>query len=114
GTLALGGGLAGDAHFAGFLATVIGQKVACNTGGNSGLRGLAMVGARYIHQLSPKAVAAGWRGAPDMWAEPQGLARDYAETKYHLFARLIDALEPFWQEIADLGDKARLMKDITR
>jgi sugar (pentulose or hexulose) kinase len=114
GTLALGGGLAADARFAGFLATLMGHKVACNTGGNSGLRGLAMVGARFIHQMSPEAVAANWSGATDAWAEPQGAARDYAETKYHLFARLVDAIEPYWQEIADLGDKARLMKDITR
>ncbi|MEO3999692.1 FGGY family carbohydrate kinase [Mesorhizobium sp. CAU 1732] len=115
GTLALGGGLAADPHFAGFLATATGQKVACNTGGDSGLRGLAMIGARFIHGLSQEAVAKDWRGAPDAWAEPQCATRDYAESKYRLFVRLIDAIEPFWEAIADLGDKSRLpMKDPPR
>lgn len=108
GPLALGGGLAGDADFARFLATVTGRTVERRTGGTAGLRGLGALGARFLLGAGGDDIAARWLAPPDDRVAPDGQLRPYAEQKYAVFTRLVDLVAPVWPAIAALADAARL------
>lgn len=103
GALALGGGLAGDRHFARFLASVLGVPVGRAADGQAGLRGLGVIGARFLLSVPE----AGWRVAPDEVVEPDAGIAAYAREKLSLFRRLVDAVSPHWKELAALRERAQ-------
>lgn len=106
GALSLGGGLAGDAAFAGFMATLLDSTVDRTTTGHASLRGLGAIGAKFLWQASDREVAE-WIGPPDETIEPDtGPIRDYAGTKYDLFCRLMDAVSPNWEAFSALRRQA--------
>lgn len=109
GALALGGGLAGDEHFAQFLATVTGCAVQRSPGSHAGLRGLAAIAARFLldaRDPAPWIGSAGHGLAPD-----PGPVAAYAESKYRLFAALLEAVSPFWGPLSDLGNQAETLME---
>ncbi|WEX11156.1 FGGY family carbohydrate kinase [Chelativorans sp. AA-79] len=107
GDLSLGGGLSGDANFTRFLATVLGRKVQATTGGLAGLRGLAAIAAKHLYGASPETLARDWIVAPDTVVAPEpGAVGDYAAAKYRLFSRLLDMLQPSWQDLSAIADLA--------
>ncbi len=109
GALSLGGGLAGDGHFAQFLATLTGCTVQRSPGSHAGLRGLAAVGARFLLDAPDPAV---WIGNPEQSLAPEpGPVAAYAERKYRLFTALLEASAPFWEPLSILRAEAeRLME----
>lgn len=110
GALALGGGLAADRPFAQFLATASDRMVQRSTGGHAGLRGLAVIGARSLLQVSPDDLAAHWLTPPDETLLPQtGAVADYAGQKRRLFTDLLDAVMPFWAALSDLRASAQTL-----
>ncbi|NDW04509.1 FGGY family carbohydrate kinase [Jiella pacifica] len=110
GALSLGGGLAGDATFASFLATLLGAKVERTTTGHASLRGLGTIGAKFLLGASDAEIAS-WIGPPDEAIEPgTGPVRDYAMAKYDLFVRLLDAVAPNWEAFSALRRQA-VMKE---
>lgn len=111
GTLSLGGGLAGDAHFAGFLSTVTGTRVERAVGGQAGLRGLAAIGARHLLGADDAALQRDWIVPPDAESEPDETVASYAEEKYQLFRGLVDAVAPYWDAMAGLRDRAEAMTE---
>lgn len=113
GALSLGGGLAGDAAFAGFLATVMGSDVQRATTGHAGLRGLGAIGARFLFGASDATLARDWIGTPDETVAPQGGGiAAYAAGKFAVFSRLIGAVAPCWDALSTVRDQAdALIKD---
>lgn len=109
GALSLGGGLAGDGHFAQFLATLTGCTVQRSPGSHAGLRGLAAIGARFLLDASDPAA---WTGEPEQSLAPEpGPVAAYADRKYRLFSALLDAATPFWEPLSRLRAEAeRLME----
>ena len=99
GSLALGGGLADDAGFVRFLATVLDAPVRRSEMGHAGLRGLAAVGARFIYGESD---VGPWLGAAGEWTGPDGAMAGYAQAKYALFRRSLDAAQATWQDMERL------------
>ncbi|MCT4333971.1 FGGY family carbohydrate kinase [Paracoccus sp. YLB-12] len=109
GALSLGGGLAGDGHFARFLATLTGCEVQRSPGAHAGLRGLALIAARALLGATD---ASPWIGAATERATPQqGAVAAYAQRKYRLFSDLIDLNAPFWSRISDLGNDAETLME---
>lgn len=113
GTLALGGGLAGDADFASFIATVMGRDVQRSTSGHAGLHGLAAIGARYLLGVDDATIARDWlRAADETIAPQQGAMAAYAQNKFGVFSQLISAVAPYWQTLSTIRDQAEhLTKD---
>lgn len=110
GALSLGGGLAGDPHFARFLATVTGSTVERSTDGHAGLRGLGAIGAKFLYGEPPSTVAANWIGAPDETVQPQqGEIADYANRKFALFSRLVDAVSPLWETMSGIRSSVEVL-----
>mgnify|MGYP002621826102 CR=1 FL=1 len=109
GALSLGGGLAGDEHFAQFLATVTGCTVQRRPGSHAGLRGLAAIAARFLLDARDPAP---WIGSTGHGLAPDpGPVAAYAEGKYRLFAALLEAVSPFWEPLSDLrGQAEKLME----
>lgn len=109
GALSLGGGLAGDGHFAQFLATLTGCTVQRGPGSHAGLRGLAAIGARFLLDAPDPAA---WIGDPEQSLAPEpGPVAAYADRKYRLFSALLDAATPFWEPLSRLRAEAeRLME----
>lgn len=116
GALALGGGLAGDADFAGFLATTLQSEVRRTTNGHAGLRGLAALGARFLLNLDTATLARDWFTPPDETLTPQsGEIARYAHDKFELFSRLISLMAPCWEPLSSVRDQAEhLTKDQSR
>ena len=110
--LALGGGLAADGEFAGFLSTVLAQKVQRKTGGHAGLIGLAAIGAKFLYNASNEELGSDWIGEADENVSPQtGEVAAYAEAKYAIFESMLDRVSPLWGEISQLEERAgNLMK----
>ncbi|MDP3340608.1 FGGY family carbohydrate kinase [Frigidibacter sp.] len=107
GALSLGGGLAGDRHFAQFLAAATGYEVQLSPGGHAGLRGLAAIGARFLLGEELDTIAARWIGSPTETVGPQPAEiTRYAAQKYALFAALVEAIRPHWPALADLQAQA--------
>ena len=114
GVLSLGGGLAADAHFAGFLATLLGTPVERASGAQAGLRGLAAIGARHLLDANDAELARAWVGAPDAVTMPQtGKVANYAHEKHALFVRLLDSTAPLWQRMSAVRDLAHEMMETT-
>jgi erythritol kinase (D-erythritol 1-phosphate-forming) len=113
GALALGGGLASDGGFAGFLATVLNTEVRRTPNGQAGLRGLAAIGARFLLGVDDAALARDWVSLPEETLIPdQGAIANYAQTKFALFSHLIGAVAPCWDGLSVLRDHAdQLTKD---
>jgi erythritol kinase len=112
GALSLGGGLAGDPHFARFLATVTGSTVQRTTNGHAGLRGLGAIGAKFLYGEPASTVAANWIGEPDETVQPQeGKIADYADRKFALFSRLVDAVSPFWETMSGVRSTAETLME---
>ena len=110
GALALGGGLASDVDFAGFLATVMGAEVRRTTSGHAGLRGLAAIGARFLLGADDTVLARDWISAPDEAVVSHGSAiAAYAKTKFDVFSRLIEAVAPCWDALSTVRDQATLL-----
>ncbi|WP_306755285.1 FGGY family carbohydrate kinase [Paracoccus actinidiae] len=110
GALSLGGGLAGDKHFAQFVATLTGCTVQRSPGIHAGLRGLAAVAARFLLDAPDHAV---WIGSPQQSIAPDsGPIAAYADHKYRLFSALIEAAAPFWAGLSDLGAEAERLMEI--
>lgn len=116
GALALGGGLAGDGAFAGFLASVLQTEVRRTTNGHAGPRGLAAIGARFLLGLDDATLARDWISPPDEVLPPQaGAVAAYAQDKFALFSRLISAVAPCWEPLSSVRDQAeQLTKDHSR
>lgn len=113
-TLALGGGMAADPHFAGFMATLLGTQVECAVGGQAGLRGLATIGAKHVLGADDSKLADAWVVMPDAIAMPEtGKLAAYARTKYELFLSLLDAVSPHWQRMSAIRDLADAMRETT-
>ncbi len=111
GALSLGGGLAGDGHFAQFLATLTGSEVHRSPGTHAGLRGLALIAARGLMDATD---ATPWIGEATERVAPQnGPVAAYAQRKYRLFADLIETAAPFWSQLSDLGGMAEQMREIS-
>lgn len=112
GALALGGGLAGDGHFARFLATALGSPVERSPGGHAGLRGLAAVGARFLLDADEAEIAETWIGPPAETVEPEsGRVAAYADAKFAVFTDLVAAVAPFWGPLSALrAEAASLME----
>ena len=107
GVLSLGGGLAADPHFAGFLATLLGTPVERASGAQAGLRGLAAIGARHLLDTDDAELARAWVVAPDAVAMPQtGAVAEYAQEKYALFVSVLDSIAPHWQKMSAVRDLA--------
>lgn len=107
GELALGGGLAADPDFGGFLATAMNASVQSMAGAQAGLRGLGAIAAVTLGWANPGEVASCWIGAPDARIEPDtGPVADYAARKYEIFSRLVDAVSPLWEDLSLLRDQA--------
>lgn len=107
GALSLGGGLAGDVHFARFLATATGHAVERSPGSHAGLRGLAAIGARFLLEEPASAIADRWIGPPEETVTPLDTAVvAYADRKYAVFAALIEAARPLWPALAALRASA--------
>jgi erythritol kinase len=105
--LSLGGGLASDPHFAGFLATLLGIPVERASGAQAGLRGLATIGARHLLDAGDAELARAWVNTPDAVAMPQtGKVADYAREKHALFVSLLDSIAPHWQKMSAIRDLA--------
>ncbi|MBD0415341.1 FGGY family carbohydrate kinase [Oryzicola mucosus] len=103
GAIALGGGLAGDRAFAQFLATTTQSPVLRTTNGQAGLKGAGAIAAFHLFGLSRKDLTEGWLGAYDELIEPEtGAVAEYAEAKYALFTRLVEAVSPHWDALARL------------
>lgn len=115
GTLALGGGLAGDADFAAFIATVMGSDVQRSASGHAGLHGLGAIGARFLLGADDATIARDWIGAADQTIAPQqGAIAAYAQNKFGVFSQLISAVAPFWETLSTVRDQAEhLTKDQT-
>lgn len=112
GVLALGGGLAGDAHFARFLATALGAPAARSPGGHAGLRGLAAVGARFLYDAPAAEIAEVWIGPPAEIVAPEtGAVAAYAAAKRAAFCGLVDAARPFWPALAALRAEAKTLME---
>jgi erythritol kinase len=110
GALALGGGLAGDVHFARFLAAATGHDVQLSPGGHAGLRGLAAIGAKFLLGEDLDTIAARWIGPPSETVGPQPAdIAQYAARKYAVFAALVEALRPHWPALADLRTEAETL-----
>ncbi|TIM29051.1 MAG: carbohydrate kinase [Mesorhizobium sp.] len=111
GVLSLGGGLAADPHFAGFLATLLDTPVERAGGAQAGLRGLAAIGARHLLGAGDAELAGSWVVAPDAVAAPRtGKLAQYARNKYTLFVDLLDSISPHWQRMAAIRDLAAMME----
>lgn len=112
GDLALGGGLAADGDFAGFLSTTLSQKVRRKTGGNAGLIGLAAIGAKFLLDASREELGADWIGEADETVSPgTGEVAAYSAAKYAIFEDMLVRVSPLWAEISQLGERAgNLMK----
>lgn len=111
GVLSLGGGLAADPHFAGFLATLLDTQVERAGGAQAGLRGLAAIGARHLLGTGDAELAGSWVVAPDAVAAPRtGKVAQYAREKYALFVDLLDSISPHWQRMAAIRDLADMME----
>ena len=109
GALSLGGGLAGDEHFAQFLATVTGCTVQRRPGSHAGLRGLAAIAARFLLDARDPAP---WIGSTGHGLAPDpGPVAAYAEGKYRLFAALLEAVSPFWEPLSDLRVQAEKLME---
>ena len=110
GALSLGGGLAGDGHFARFLAAATGYEVQLSPGGHAGLRGLAAIGARFLLGEALDTIAARWIGAQaeTVGPQPAEITR-YATQKYGVFAALVEAMRPHWPALADLQSEAETL-----
>ncbi|MDF3906953.1 FGGY family carbohydrate kinase [Paracoccus sp. AS002] len=109
GALSLGGGLAGDEHFAQFLATVTGCTVQRRPGSHAGLRGLAAIAARFLLDARDPAP---WIGSTGHGLAPDpGPVAAYAEGKYRLFAALLEAVSPFWEPLSDLREQAEKLME---
>lgn len=101
--LALGGGLAQDRAFAGFLASLTGLAVERRTDSQAGLQGLAALGAHHLLGLSLAEVTRDWITPPDDCLAPvPGKVADYARRKYDSFTALVAATAPRWAELAAL------------
>lgn len=115
GVLSLGGGLAADPHFAGFLATLLDTSVERAGGAQAGLRGLAAIGARHLLGAGDAELAGSWVVTPDAVAAPRtGKVAQYARDKYALFVGLLDSISPHWQRMAAIRDLADDMMETTR
>ena len=109
GTLSLGGGLAGDTHFAQFLATVTGCTVQRSPGSHAGLRGLAAIAARFLLDAPDPAP---WIGPPAQRLAPDpGPVAAYADHKYRLFLALLKAVSPLWEPLSALQDQAATLME---
>ncbi|MDI6024842.1 FGGY family carbohydrate kinase [Corticibacterium sp. UT-5YL-CI-8] len=103
GAIALGGGLAGDRAFAQFFATATQSPVLRATNGQAGLKGAGAIAAFHLFGLSRRDLTEGWLGSYDERIEPEiGAVAEYAEAKYALFTRLVDAISPHWDALAGL------------
>lgn len=111
GTLALGGGLAGDVHFSRFLATVLQSPVERATGGQAGLRGLGAIGARHLLGASDALLARDWIVAAEEVAEPDPAIAAYAREKHALFRRLLDTVSPQWEAMSAVRDMAESLME---
>ncbi|MGR3368610.1 MAG: FGGY family carbohydrate kinase [Sagittula sp.] len=104
GALALGGGLARDAAFAGFLATVTGRTVLRSPTSHAGPRGLAAVAAKHLLGASNDDIADLWIGAPEERVQPAtGPEADYARAKFDLFRDTLADAARHWTRLAALG-----------
>ncbi|WP_103332057.1 FGGY family carbohydrate kinase [Pseudotabrizicola formosa] len=111
GALSLGGGLAGDVHFARFLATTTGHEVQLSPGTQAGLRGLAAIGAKFLLGKDLETIATQLIGPPDTTVGPQDgvdITR-YADRKYAVFVALVEALRPHWPDLAELRTTAETL-----
>ncbi|WP_233517055.1 FGGY family carbohydrate kinase [Pseudotabrizicola alkalilacus] len=104
GALSLGGGLAGDEHFARFLAATTGHEVQLSPGTQAGLRGLAAIGAKFLLGKDVDTIATQLIGPPATTVGPQDSAEvtRYADRKYAVFVALVEALRPHWPGLAEL------------
>lgn len=103
GPIALGGGLANDEHFAGFFATVMNATMERVLSGHASLRGLAAIGAKFIHGESDSRVAETWCGDADDRLPPQGAAeKGYADRKFATFERLVESVSAEWPSMRTL------------
>lgn len=115
GALSLGGGLAADAAFCGFLATLLKSEVQRSSASHAGLKGLGAIAAKYLFGASPSELG-NWIGEPDERIAPAtGNVSAYAEEKYDLFCNLLDVVSPHWQQLASLTRTANnlLEEDVT-
>lgn len=72
-----------------------------------GIVGFGAIGARFLLGASDDALARDWIVAPEEVVEPgMGPVADYAETKFALFSRLVDATAPQWQSLSAVRDLA--------
>lgn len=109
GALSLGGGLAGDGHFAQFLSTLTGCEVQRSPGAHAGLRGLALLAARALLGVTDPTP---WIGTATQCIIPQqGATAAYAQRKYRLFSDLIEATTPYWAQLSDLGNDTEYLKE---
>lgn len=109
GVLSLGGGLAGDAYFAQFLATVTGCTVQRSPGSHAGLRGLSAIAARFLldaQDPAPWISVDGQRLVPDT-----GPVAAYAEEKYRLFFASLEAVSRFWDPLSALREQAETLME---
>ncbi|QYK42183.1 MAG: carbohydrate kinase [Paracoccaceae bacterium] len=112
GVLSLGGGLAGDRDFAQFLATVTGGPVQPAPGGQAGLQGLALLGARHLFGADDATLARDWIPPPQDTLEPAaGADATYAAAKFALFVRLVEATSAHWPALSGLRTMAETLMD---
>jgi len=106
GDVALGGGLAGDPHFAAFLATTLGAPVQRTTSGHAGLRGLGAIAARFLFDASAQDLANNWIVAPEQTEAP-GSAEltEYAGEKYQLFSSLLQSASTQWRALSRVSER---------
>ncbi|MBS9721377.1 carbohydrate kinase [Tianweitania sp. BSSL-BM11] len=110
--LTLGGGLAGDAQFARFLSTIMGTEVERNTAGHAGLRGLGAVGAKVLFDATKAQLVQDWITEPDEVLAPgHADLLTYAEEKYALFSKLLDAACGEWGTVSTIADRAQKLME---
>lgn len=104
GPIAIGGGLAHDAHFARFFATVMNVEVERVLSGHASLRGLAVIGSKLIYGEPDSRVAEISCGGADDRLLPQDTAiKTYADRKFALFERLIENVSGEWPLLRTLN-----------
>jgi xylulokinase/erythritol kinase len=83
----------------------MGVPVLRATTGQAGLKGAGAIAAANLFGLSRSVLAENWIGAPDERVDPgKDAVAGYAERKYALFAKLVDAVAPHWEALAGLDE----------
>jgi erythritol kinase (D-erythritol 1-phosphate-forming) len=106
--VALGGGLARDARFASLLATILRRPVLQRPTPHAGLLGLGLLAVQHLGLAPLQSTASAWLAAEGSIAHPdEGATGRFYERKYTLHRNLVEAVRPFWAELASLHDEAR-------